>query len=146
LSKKLGTLITLNSFKKLRENMHLFKNTYKKSNNESIGTSIIKLNSKYLFIKKTVLFSYFFKTAMLKIGLKGSKVYRKNIINLMRYTKMSKEKFYKKGKKYKQKVFRNFFSLHFPYILYNLKSTKIFYESYCKTDLVDATVVIPIKR
>jgi len=69
--------------------MRLFKNTFKTSNEARVVKSIEHLNNKYLSIKKALIFSYFFKTAVLKLKFKMSTAYRKNIMNLMKYSKMS---------------------------------------------------------
>lgn len=146
LNKKVGSYISLNHFKKLRVNMRLFKNTFKTSNEVRVIKSLEHLNNKYSSIKKALIFSFFFKTAMTKLKLKASKAYRKNILNLMKYSKLSIWNFRKKKRKYDQRVFRNYFPLHFSYILYNFKFSKIFYESFRKIPLVDASIVIPIKH
>jgi len=146
LNKKKGSFISLNNFRKLRISMQLLKSTFKPSNEVSVFTSITQINSKYETIKKALKFSYFFKTAMLKLNFKASKAYRKNIKNLMKYSKLSIWKFRKRHRKYDQRVLRNFFPLHFSYILYNFKFSKIFYESFRKGPLVDASIVIPIKH
>jgi hypothetical protein len=83
---------------------------------------------------------------MTKLKLKGSKTYKKNILNLIKYSKLSIWNFRKKKRKYDQRVFRNYFPLYFSYILYNFKFSKIFYESFRKIPLVDASIVITIKH
>jgi hypothetical protein len=87
LKKKVGSYISLNTFRKLRENMYILKNTFKTSNEEIVMTPIIM--TRELSIKKALIFSYFFKTAVLKLKFKMSRAYRKNIMNLMKYSKMS---------------------------------------------------------
>jgi len=144
LNKKVGCYIPLNIFRKLRENMYILKNTFKTSNAEIIMTPIIM--TREVSIKKALIFSYFFKTAVLKLKFKTSKAYRKNIMNFMKYSKMSIWHFRKKKRKYKQRVIRNYFPLHFTHILNNFKSSKIFYESFRKPKLVDASIVFPIKH
>jgi hypothetical protein len=67
-------------------------------------------------------------------------------MNLMRYSKMSIWHFRKKKRKYSQRVIRNFFPLHFTHILYNFKLSKIFYESFRKPSLIDASIVFPLKH
>jgi len=146
LNKKKGSFISLNNFKKLRESMQLLKSTYKANNEVRVYTPITQIHSKYLSIKKALIFSYFFKTIMFKLNFKTSKAYRKNIKNLMKYSKLSIWTFRKKHRKYKQRVLRNFFPLHFSFILYNFKFSKIFYESSRKGPLVDASIVIPLKH
>jgi len=69
--------------------MRLFKNTFKTSNEVRVIKSLEHLNNKYSSIKKALIFSFFFKTAMTKLKLKASKAYRKNILNLMKYSKLS---------------------------------------------------------
>lgn len=144
LKKKVGSYVSLNVFRKLRENMYLLKNAFKTSNETAAITPIVM--PKYVFIKKALIFSYFFKIVVLKLKFKTSKAYRKNIVNLMRYSKMSIWHFRKKKRKYKQRIMRNYFSLHFTHILYNFKLSKIFYESFRKASLVDASLVFPIKH
>jgi hypothetical protein len=88
LNKKMGSYTSLNTFRKLRENMYLLKNGFKISNEvQQVMTPIVM--TRYVSIKKALIFSYFFKTAVLKLKLKTSNAYRKNIMNLMRYSKMS---------------------------------------------------------
>jgi hypothetical protein len=89
LNNKKGNFISLNHFRKLKENMHFFKNAYKTNYKVSLITSIQKLNNKYNSIKKAFVLSYFFKKAFIKLRLKASKVYRKNIKNFIKYSKMS---------------------------------------------------------
>jgi hypothetical protein len=69
--------------------MHLLKTPIKIDNSLIIVKSIDKLISKYKFIKKAFVFSYFFKTAILKLHLKASKAYKKNIKNFIKFSKMS---------------------------------------------------------
>ena len=146
LNKKVGSYVSLNTFRKLRENMYLLKNTFKTSNEVSVAKPMSEFMTKFLAIKKALIFSYYFKTAILKLKFKKSKVYKKNIINLMKYSKMSIWHFRKRSRKYKQRVIRNFLPLHFSYILYNFKSSKIFYESFRKTPLIDSSIVLLIKH
>jgi hypothetical protein len=67
----------------------MFKNTFKTSNEINIVKPIAQLNNKYTAIKKVLIFSFFFKKAMTKLKLKSSKVYKKNVLNLMKYSKLS---------------------------------------------------------
>jgi hypothetical protein len=69
--------------------MQLLKSTYKANNEVRVYTPITQIHSKYLSIKKALIFSYFFKTIMFKLNFKTSKAYRKNIKNLMKYSKLS---------------------------------------------------------
>ena len=146
LEKKVGNYVSLNTFRKLRENMFVLKNAFKTSNEARVYTPVAKLIDQHVSIKKALIFSYFFKKAILKLHFRSSKAYKKNIMNLMRYSKLSIWSFRKKRRKYMQRVIRNFLPLHFSYILYNFKFSKIFYESFRKLPLVDASIVIPIKH
>jgi hypothetical protein len=87
LKRKVGSYVSLSTFRKLRENMFLLKNAFKTNNETTVITPIIM--TKYISIKKALIFSFFFKKVVLKLNFKISKVYRKNIKNLMRYSKMS---------------------------------------------------------
>jgi ribosomal protein S2 len=98
LKRKKSTFFSLNSFKKLKESMHLLKTPIKIDNSLIIVKSIDKLISKYKFIKKAFVFTYFFKTAIFKLNLKASKAYKKNIKNFIKFSKMSAWYFYKKKK------------------------------------------------
>ena len=146
LNKKKGSFISLNHFRKLRENMHFFKNSFKTNYKESLVTSIRKLNNKYKSIKKAFVLSYFFKKAFIKLRLRASKAYRKNIKNFIKYSKMSIWYFRKKKRKYDQRIMRHYMTLHLSYILNNFKFSKIFYETFRQNKLVDASIIIPIKH
>jgi hypothetical protein len=147
LKKKKGSFFSLNHFRKLKDNMYLLKNILKnKNNNIGTFTSIRKLNNKYKSIKKIIVLSYFFKKAFARLRLKASKAYRKNIKNFIKYSKMSRFHFRKKKRKYDQRILRNYMPLHLSYILYNFKFSKIFYETFRRNKLVDASIVIPIKH
>jgi hypothetical protein len=126
--------------------MYLFKNMLKINHNVGLFTSIRKLNNKYKSIKKAFVLSYFFKKALNRLRLKASKAYRKNIKNFIKYNKMSIWHFRKKKRKYEQRVLINYMPLHLSYILYNFKFSKIFYESFRRSNLVDASIAISVKR
>lgn len=147
LKKKMGRHVSLNSFRKLRENMLLLKRSFKITSNEAIlYTPVSYLVDQYATIRKALVFSYFFKKVVLRLKFKKSRAYKKNIVNLMKYSKLSMWHFRKRYRKYRQRIIRKFFPLHFSYILYNFKSSKIFYESFRKLPLVDASIVISIKH
>ena len=147
LNKKVGSYVSLNTFRRLRENMFLLKTGFKKSNGPRVFTPSTQLTNKSDILKKALIFSYFFKLSSTRLAkFKNSKAYRKNIKNLMYYSKLSIWEFRKRRRKKNQRIIRNFFPLHFSHMLYNFKSTKIFYESFRQADLVDASIVIPIKH
>jgi len=104
------------------------------------------LNFRYEVIKKALVFSYFFKNAILKLRLRASISYRHNIKNYIKYSKMASLYLTKKNKIYEQRIFNNFMPLHFSYILYNFKLSKIFYETFRRRFLVDASNVISAKH
>lgn len=89
LVKKKGSFISLNNFRKLRENMHLLKKPFKVINSLHLFTYNFKLNSKNVYLKKALIFSYFFKTAFLQLRLKAKKAYKDNIKNFIRFSRMS---------------------------------------------------------
>ena len=146
LKKKSGRYVPLNTFRRLRENMYLLKNAFKPVNEVRFYTSVPYLTDLHIPIKKALIFSYFFKRVVRRLKFKSSKAYKKNIVNLMKYSKLSIWHFRKRYRKKRQRIIRNFFPLHFSYILYNFRSSKIFYESFRRPPLVDASIVIPIKH
>ena len=148
LKKRVGSAISLNSCKKFKVNMKILKTPIKLDKSErNINMNLITiLNFRYEVIKKALVFSYFFKNAILKLRLKASISYRNNIKNYIKYSKMSSLYLTKKNKIYKQRIFNNFMPLHFSYILYNFKLSKIFYETFRRRFLVDASNVISAKH
>jgi len=106
----------------------------------------VQLNNKKAFLRKALVFSHFFKTAFFKLRLKASKLYKRSLKNFIKYNKMSIWYFRNKNRKYNQRILRNYMPLHFLYVLYNFKFSKIFYETFRKASLVDASIVFPMKH